>query len=509
MNFLISLALALFFVLTSARALKKNPTPFYIAACVLSAATAVCSLAGVRFPAFVSSWIWPVFERGGLAGALFVLIMWAGALPNGSKGAKALMPVRGQLSIIACLLALSHMAAYGANYFVTLFTNPARLQKTTLAAAICSVIIIVVMAPLFVTSFMKIRRKMNGKSWKKLQRFAYLFYALVYAHIILFTVTKALNGREGYALSLGVYTAVFLAYALCRVIKAVSMKKGVKDKETIGKRQIIASVLAVIVAAGIYGVAAHTAAENERIKAAQREAALAAAESAPAPAPAPAPAEDEKVPENTAPAVEQTSQPEELPDITAPESEAPDEPQAEIPDEPQPEAPDEPEESTETAPEAPQEPMQPEPTEEPAPVQQPSEPEPAPAAEEPAVPVVQPEPTPEPTPAPAPAPEPEPEPEPAPVANRKYNDGTYSGSGSGNSDYIVVSVTIENDRIKSIVITYFNDDLDYFDPDTDGAAMIRSMLSAQSADIDTVSGATYSSGGLIDAVRAALAKAKA
>ena len=62
-------------------------------------------------------------------------------------------------------------------------------------------------------------------------------------------------------------------------------------------------------------------------------------------------------------------------------------------------------------------------------------------------------------------------------------------------------------KIKEIRITDFPDDADYFDIDSDGAFMIQNMLESQSTDVDTVSGATYSSKGIIDAVNTALSEA--
>ena len=91
-----------------------------------------------------------------------------------------------------------------------------------------------------------------------------------------------------------------------------------------------------------------------------------------------------------------------------------------------------------------------------------------------------------------------------------YHDGTYAGEAMGNlgtGTDVEVSVTITEDRIVSIAITGFKDDMDYFDPGVEGASMINAMLLAQSPNVDGVSGATYSSQGLKDAVRNALAKA--
>ena len=108
---------------------------------------------------------------------------------------------------------------------------------------------------------------------------------------------------------------------------------------------------------------------------------------------------------------------------------------------------------------------------------------------------------------PTPAPTPEPTPEPV----RTYRDGTYTGAAMGNlgtGTDVEVSVTIAEDRIVSIAITGFKDDTDYFDPGAEGASMIAAMLRAQSFNVDGVSGATYSSQGLRDAVRNALAQAR-
>ena len=114
---------------------------------------AACSLSG-----WFETWVWPVFARGALAGAMFVLDMCTGAFPNGSAAMKMFMPVRANLSIIACILTLGHNIAYGKTYFNALFFEPSRLSTPTLLAAICSLIMIIIMLPLFITSFRTVRK---------------------------------------------------------------------------------------------------------------------------------------------------------------------------------------------------------------------------------------------------------------------------------------------------------------------------------------------------------------
>lgn len=178
-----------------------------------------CTYGGVSFSGWVGDWVWPIFSRGALASALFILVMWMGALPNGSSAIKTLMPLRGELSILACILTLGHNIAYGKTYFRLLFTRPDRLPANQLSAALCSLVMIVIMLPLFVTSFKRVRRRMNGKSWKKLQRLAYLFYALMYVHVMLLNVPYAMKGRVSYVVNVLVYSAIFLSYAICRLLK--------------------------------------------------------------------------------------------------------------------------------------------------------------------------------------------------------------------------------------------------------------------------------------------------
>ena len=69
---------------------------------------------------------------------------------------------------------------------------------------------------------------------------------------------------------------------------------------------------------------------------------------------------------------------------------------------------------------------------------------------------------------------------------------------------IQVSVTIENGKIVDVSIDSSRDDEPYF---SDALTVIDDILASNSTQVDTVSGATYSSGGILDAVDAALEQA--
>lgn len=85
-----------------------------------------------------------------------------------------------------------------------------------------------------------------------------------------------------------------------------------------------------------------------------------------------------------------------------------------------------------------------------------------------------------------------------------YNDGTYYGTGTGFGGTLKVKVVIEDGLITSIEVVSNNDDAAYFNR---AVALLDTIIETQSTNVDTVSGATYSSVGLITAVRNALAQA--
>jgi uncharacterized protein with FMN-binding domain len=85
-----------------------------------------------------------------------------------------------------------------------------------------------------------------------------------------------------------------------------------------------------------------------------------------------------------------------------------------------------------------------------------------------------------------------------------YKDGVYEGTGTGFAGALTVQVTISGGNITDIVITKTSDGSSYIQA---ASGVISAIISAQSTNVDTVSGATYSSVGIIEAVRNALAKA--
>lgn len=426
MIFIIALLLALALTLLCGPALRRCPGAFYAGAAIVSGVVIALYWAAPEFLPLALRTRLPVC-LGAFGTACFAVVMYAGALPNGSRLTKVIMPVRGELSIFACLVTLGHNLSFGKNYLTPgyLFSGPVTATKI---AAWVSAVLILLMLVLTVTSIKKVRRRFQPKKWKALQRWAYLYYGLTYVHVLLLTIPAVWNGRSGYWLTLLAYSAVFLSYALCRLEKAALVKRG-RSRDCTARRQAVFAVIGCALAVAL------TAAVTLSARAVDAP----SADEGPVvsePAGLPEPSED--VP-SVIPAEELGEEPAETP--SAEPSEAPEVPET-------------------------------------------------PAASE----------TPAPTAEPAPAPTEKPSAAPA----SKYKDGTYSGSAKGYEGTITVSVTISGDKITDISIVSYEDDDEYMDP---ARAVVPAILSAQSPNVSAVSGATYSSKGIMNAVNAVLKKA--
>ena len=86
-----------------------------------------------------------------------------------------------------------------------------------------------------------------------------------------------------------------------------------------------------------------------------------------------------------------------------------------------------------------------------------------------------------------------------------YVDGIYYGTAEGYKGDIKVAVVIQDKTLKAILVTEKQDDEPFV---TNAMDVLKNMMKKQSADVDTVSGATYSSKGLIGAVKAAFEEAR-
>ncbi len=95
--------------------------------------------------------------------------------------------------------------------------------------------------------------------------------------------------------------------------------------------------------------------------------------------------------------------------------------------------------------------------------------------------------------------------EEGPIDLASIPDGTYKGTGNGLFGPIEVSVTVAGGKITKIEVTSHSDTPDIASQAVKGVP--KSMIEGQKVDVDVVSGATFTSKGIIQAVKDALSKA--
>ena len=446
MLFLISLTIALFVAIILDKPLKKCPAAFYISAAVLTVASVVISKSDITVSSrFIRDYVLGMFSRGAIGAAFWAVVMWAGAFPNGSAPIKKLMPIRGELSITAAILTFAHIITFGMTYISNLIDG--RTSSDFVITSIASLAMVFIMTPLTVMSFKKIRKKMNAKTWKKIQRLAYIFYALIYIHIMVLFIPKAQKGREGYFLSILVYSAVFVGYAVMRIRKYYITNKKPEKKLVPNTVCACAFVLPLV----LTGVAArNTETKSEKPSAVSEENGATFTFTA----------ETTVVTEaasTTANGGKQTTSATSAAGTTVNTTSA------------VPATTKENEEKTTAAEEKSEE-------------EQSNNDEPAQEQHEEETPATEPQ------------------------ITYKYKNGEYTADAEGYAGKVHVKLTIENDVITSISAWSDDDDPDYFD---DAMNKVIPQIGAKvSADgIDACSGATYSSKGIIEAARKALEQA--
>ena len=224
MLFLIALIIAVLFAAFLSPALRKAPLPFYLAAALLAAGAAVAAQLDMESDLLLD-WVLPLFNRGAAAAAFWALVMWAGALPRGSRAGKRLLAVRGELSILAAILTLCHAVLRGLMYLRQLLRPRFSPDGVFLSTCLTVLLLLLIMLPLTVLSFKAVRRRMAAKRWKHIQRLAYLFYGLIYVHVLILYLPPALQGLREYGFSVLLYSAVWLSYLVFRLRKHFLAKK--------------------------------------------------------------------------------------------------------------------------------------------------------------------------------------------------------------------------------------------------------------------------------------------
>ena len=240
------------------KALKKKPAVLY-GICIL------LSLVSIFYPRegglpFLDFFFKKIMQRGVLSGSLFIWVMLAPVLPKSFSGRKTIYLLRGEMAICASLITLAHNLAFGGKYFGALFLGQGHISLMELHAAIVSCLMILLLIPLTVTSFQAVRRKMQGKTWKKLQNWSYLFYLLLYLHIFFIYQGALIRGKGDYFFTLMIYSFIFGFYGFLR-IRQYRIQKESKEKKTFpllrigGILPIVCLFLSVFYSGGKYRAA--------------------------------------------------------------------------------------------------------------------------------------------------------------------------------------------------------------------------------------------------------------
>jgi DMSO/TMAO reductase YedYZ heme-binding membrane subunit len=192
---------------------------FYILALALSFMFAITSY--VTYPFWLQNVLFLLMQKGTLSTSLFVVVMYMGVFKDFNLIKSRLMPTRATLSIIACVLILGHVVKYLIAYLPRFGVLAGVIQSGLILAIACFMLMLV----LGITSFQAIKRKMPATKWISLQKTAYVFYALVYVHIVVLLLPSIFgNGGSNSLVSVVIYTVVFGAYAILRIIKYKSDK---------------------------------------------------------------------------------------------------------------------------------------------------------------------------------------------------------------------------------------------------------------------------------------------
>jgi len=175
----ITLAISLAIVYKFAPTIRKYAMAFYAFALMLS-------LLALSFPAFPIS---PLINGGYIGLSLWIIVMFVGIANPLKTISKKIRLVRTELSISAFIFTFAH--------FIHDFIISFELPFST------GILSLIIMLPLFATSFRVLRKRIKGTSWKKLHRLAYPAYVLMLMHVIL--VTNNAFNMVYYSLVLSVY----------------------------------------------------------------------------------------------------------------------------------------------------------------------------------------------------------------------------------------------------------------------------------------------------------------
>ncbi|MDR1156638.1 MAG: ferric reductase-like transmembrane domain-containing protein [Bacteroidales bacterium] len=160
---------------------------------------------------FLGGVIRDYIHAGTLGFPLLIIIMYTGALNPRNSTVRKLLGIRRELSILSGFPILTHSLIRVTNSFpaaLRFFTDNEGYMAggnviSPLGAGmsnfslVLGILLLILFLPLWVTSFGSVRKRMGSVRWKKLQRWSYVLYALLFIHAMGLQVGGLLNPRGG------------------------------------------------------------------------------------------------------------------------------------------------------------------------------------------------------------------------------------------------------------------------------------------------------------------------
>lgn len=217
MSFLVVTSLTCAFAVLVAPSIKKAPLLWYGVAIGVD----MLYFSGVScgFPSSVLQVLSVTVQRGLLATALFIVVMYCGVLPERSLVRERLMCARAELALIASILAAAHCANYFGSYASVLLTATGALSWNQSASLMIALVLLVLLVVLGITSVKFVRRRMRPDVWKLVQRGSYGFFALIYVHELLVLYPSAAKGHAEALVSCVAGGVIFSLYFVLRIRK--------------------------------------------------------------------------------------------------------------------------------------------------------------------------------------------------------------------------------------------------------------------------------------------------
>lgn len=195
--FLILLTVLAYF---AGKFIRKHNVKIYMVAAIVSVLAFIFKDKAVTTP----------IMQGFLGLSFFYIVMITGAIDKKYKIRAKFSGLRREYSIIGFIVITPHAL----NYMLQGLNGTIDLEWF-------GIISFVLMIPLFVTSFLTIRKKMKAKTWNLIQSAAYIIYLLLFVHLIL-NYTQKIN--------LILYLVIFIFYFVMKAIYEIKKYKIKRNK---------------------------------------------------------------------------------------------------------------------------------------------------------------------------------------------------------------------------------------------------------------------------------------